>query len=411
MLRIPVFFMTLFLAAAAVHLQVAAQDVSLDSSPGPVSLNPVSMNYKAMAERMVDQLDLQPGETFLALAHPGEFQGLIPHLRYAVMEAGGVDLGVIHVLGEPVPDSWRADVLDSANAAAKPALAELLKDVDASVMLPGTTPDHPAYAAIQDNLRAGRGRTVHFHWLGNNSAVALPGQSLPPVHVLEATYERAVLETDYAALARKLRGFETAMRGSEIRVTSPGGTDIRFRIGDRPVNLQDGNASAARTDTGRVLVDREIELPAGVMRVAPMEDSVSGSIAFPPSQWSGQPVSGLVLTFEKGQVINVTAREGEAAVRAEMAAAGDAGRAFREFALGFNPLLAVPGEHPWIPYYGYGAGVVRLSLGDNTELGGEVGGGYVRWNFFADTTVTVDGEVWVRGGKLVGGGDVEKPFG
>jgi hypothetical protein len=62
----------------------------------------------------------------------------------------------------------------------------------------------------------------------------------------------------------------------------------------------------------------------------------------------------------------------------EVALAREAGRAFREFALGFNPLLAIPEHEDWIPYYGYGAGVVRLSLGDNSELGGEVGGGYVR---------------------------------
>jgi len=61
----------------------------------------------------------------------------------------------------------------------------------------------------------------------------------------------------------------------------------------------------------------------------------------------------------------------------------------------------MPENNPWIPYYGYGAGVVRLSLGDNSELGGDVRGGYVRWNFFTDTTVTIDGEVWVREGKLV----------
>jgi hypothetical protein len=95
------------------------------------------------------------------------------------------------------------------------------------------------------------------------------------------------------------------------------------------------------------------------------------------------------------------AESGQDAVEAEMAQAGTAGRAFREFALGFHPLLAVPERNPWIPYYGYGAGVVRLSLGDNSELGGDVSGGYVRWNFFTDTTVTIDGEVWVREGKLV----------
>ena len=87
-------------------------------------------------------------------------------------------------------------------------------------------------------------------------------------------------------------------------------------------------------------------------------------------------------------------------IAASMRTAGDAGRRFREFALGLNPLLAVPDRTPWIPYYGYGAGVVRLSLGDNSELGGAVGGGYVRWNFFTDLTVAVNGEVWVKGGTL-----------
>ncbi|MGH7710458.1 MAG: hypothetical protein ACREOG_04200, partial [Gemmatimonadaceae bacterium] len=91
-----------------------------------------------------------------------------------------------------------------------------------------------------------------------------------------------------------------------------------------------------------------------------------------------------------------------AAVERELQTAGPPGRAFREFALGFNPLLAIAtaGER-WIPYYGYGAGVVRLSLGDNTELGGKVSGGYVRWNFFVDATVTVGREEWVRDGKFV----------
>ena len=83
---------------------------------------------------------------------------------------------------------------------------------------------------------------------------------------------------------------------------------------------------------------------------------------------------------------------------------GEGARAFREIAIGFNPLLAVPERQPWIPYYGYGAGVLRLSLGDNSELGGVVKGGYVRWNFFTDATVTVSGVTWVREGRLVAAG-------
>lgn len=214
-------------------------------------------------------------------------------------------------------------------------------------------------------------------------------------------YQRALLQTDYTALSRVLGRFEQALRDGEIRITSPGGTDLRFRIGTRPVNRQDGDASAARAARGQVLIDREIELPAGVARVAPLEDTVEGTIAFAPSQWDSRPVEGLRLHFERGRVVRVEAATGREAVEAEMARAGEAGRRFREFALGFNPLLAVPDREPWIPYYGYGAGVVRLSLGDNSELGGTVGGGYVRWNFFTDLTVIVNGQVWVENGRLV----------
>lgn len=385
---------------ATVTLMVAA--LLLSSTAQSQSVPPrFSLQYEAMAAMIVQRLDLQPGETFLAVAHPGEFDALIPHLRYAVMKAGAVDLGVIDVLGEPVPESWDEKVLAQGGTAARTALAALLRDVDASIMLPGAVPGQPVYSAVQDNLREGLGRTIHFHWLGNGSAIPLPGQPLPDRHVLEATYQRALLETDYEALGEHQRRFEQAMRGGEVRVTNPAGTDIRFRIGDRPVNLQDGDASFARTAKGSVLIDREIELPSGVIRVAPIEESVTGTIAFPPSQWSGKPVSGLVLRFDNGVVVGITAETGNDAAESEMNAAGFAGRAFREFALGFNPLLAVPEEYPWIPYYGYGAGVVRLSLGDNSELGGEVSGGYVRWNFFTDTTVTVDGDIWVRDGRLV----------
>ncbi len=62
-----------------------------------------SFDYPAIAGRLVQQLRLQPGETVLLVAMPGTFEDLVPHLRQAVMKAGGVDLGVVDVLREPVP--------------------------------------------------------------------------------------------------------------------------------------------------------------------------------------------------------------------------------------------------------------------------------------------------------------------
>ena len=368
----------------------------------PLDAQPrLTMDWEAMAEQLATRLAPEPGEKILLVARPGQFDELIPPLRYALMRAGAVDLGVIDVIEEPYPTGWDDELLARNNDAARAVYREMLRDFDGAIMLPGARPDHAVYAALQDLLHEGIGRTIHFHWTQNGSAFPLPGQPMPGQAVIDATYQRALLETDYAGLTAVQERFVDAMRGAEVRVTTPRGTDIRFRIGDRPVNFGDGNASKARTDQGVILIDREIELPSGAVRVAPVEESVNGAIVFPPSQWDGRPVTGLTVELENGRVAGVTAESGQEAAEAELAGVPEEARAFREFALGFNPLLAVPERNPWIPYYGYGAGIVRLSLGDNSELGGTVTGGYVRWNFFTDTTVTVGDEVWVRDGQLV----------
>jgi hypothetical protein len=354
-------------------------------------------DWPALAARIVHQLAPQPGEKVLLVAAPGRFPALVAELRYAIVEAGAVDLGAMEVLPSPLPPAWDPAVLARGARPAREALRRALAEADAAVILPGAAAIHPPYAALQDRMREGHGRVVHFHWEG---AFPFAGQPLPPQEMIDAVYQKAVLETDYAALAAAQRRFRDALRQGEARVTTPLGTDLRFRVGDRPVTLQDGDASAARAREARVLIDREVELPPGAVRVAPLEDTVDGVIAYPPSRWDQRPVTGLRLRFERGRVVAVTADTGRAAVEAEMARGGEAARSFREFVLGLNPLLAVPERRPWIPYYGYGAGVLRLSLGDNSELGGAVRGDYVRWDFFTDATVRVGGDTWVEGGRL-----------
>ncbi|HSR70291.1 MAG TPA: aminopeptidase [Acidobacteriota bacterium] len=353
-------------------------------------------DWEALAEAIAYRLELQPGEKVLLLTYPGRFQSLADQLRSQVRRAGAVDMGQMEVW-RFTPTGDPAFQPDEAWNRAREAAREMLSDVDVTLKLPGALPFHAPYQAVQDLLRQGKGRTVHFHWEG---AYDLQGNALPVSERVSRLYEKAVLETDYDAVAETQRSFESAMRQHPVRVTTPAGTDITFRIGGRPVTRQDGDASATRASQARNLIDREVELPCGAIRVAPLEESVEGVIVFPETTWAGQKVRNLRMRFERGRVAEWSAQEGAQAVQEEMAQAGDASRAFREFALGFNPLLAVPREDPWIPYYGYGAGVVRLSLGDNSELGGNVGGGYVRWNFFVDADVQVGDEAWVQQGRL-----------
>jgi hypothetical protein len=99
-------------------------------------------------------------------------------------------------------------------------------------------------------------------------------------------------------------------------------------------------------------------------------------------------------------VSKASAREGEADVLA-LLKSSPALENFREIGIGFNPALRAPAGSTVLPYYGYGAGVVRLSLGDNEELAGAVRGGASMWLFFPDATVTVGAHAIVKEGKLL----------
>lgn len=348
-----------------------------------------SLPWDDLAAVLVQRMALLPGERVLLLGSHGRFDGLVGPLRQAITDADGVLAGAYTArpgeIGDPGP--WDG-VLDGDVG----ALQRTLANIDVGVMLPGTSAGDAAYAALQRNLAVlgGSRRTIHFHWQG---AYGLDSRAFEPDAVVDAAYVAAVLNTDYPALAAAQAAWIDRARRGEIRVTTPEGTDVSFRIGDRPVTRQDGDASAARALRARNLIDREIELPAGALRVAPIEETVRGIIAFPPMVWSGAEVRGLRMWFEAGKLTRWEAETGRDAVEAELAEGGEAARSFRELALGFNPLLRVR-WHPelgerWIPYYGYGDGVIRLSLGDNTELGGNVTGPYVRWNFFVDGTVEI----------------------
>lgn len=358
---------------------------------------PSHPDWSRIGALLLERMDLQAGEKVLLVATPGRFDPLIEVLKTGVLSNKAEYLGTISV-SDSRPDHWNTDFTVRALQLERDSLKAYLRAVDLGIMLPGPTPGDLVYKLIQENLTEGRGRTIHFHWSG---AYGLNGQPLKVTPEIDQFYQTALLETDYGSLAESQRTFEENVRGQVVTVTTPGGTNVSFSVGDRPVTRQDGDASAVRASQALNLIDREVELPAGAIRVAPLEETVGGVIVFPDAEWEGELVTGLRLTFDKGKVVDIQAEKGLEAVKREMEIAGEAGRSFREFALGFNPMLAIPSTDPWIPYYGYGTGVVRLSLGDNTELGGKVTGGYVRWNFFTDATVKVGKEVWVQDGKLV----------
>ena len=289
-----------------------------------------AVNYAKMAHRIVDAIGLQPGEKVFFGGDPRRF----PELHEELMRM-------------------------------LPSRTKTLAEADVYLQLPGDTPP-PELVKWTD--AGGSHRQLHFHW--DAGSLLADGVTQRHTPELDAIY--------YEALFAKVKPPAELLHKATIRVTTPAGTDLAFQTGDRPINIQDGDCSRERVSRAKVRVDREIELPAGVMRIAPMEKTVNGTFVLP---------DGTKLRIKRGKVLNpVQGLPDE----------------FREIGIGFNPkLVPIPGSDV-LPYFGYGAGIVRLSLGDNEELGGAVRSGVRRWFFFPDATVVVNGKTVIRAGRLQG---------
>jgi hypothetical protein len=336
--------------------------------------------WSDMARRIVAALQVERGERVMLRFDPQTMGELQPQVAKQLRAAGAEVES--HAFGQ----------LDN--------FPQRLTKIDIYVWLPaGPTAEEPpdqADALMKwIDARQGR-RELHFHWVDGTRDV--DGLTVPHRPAYDRVYLDA-LDIDYAAMAAQMDAAIARLRAGEVRVTTPAGTDVRFRVGDRPFNRQTGDASKANARKGRIRIDRHTELPAGVMRVAPIENSVNGVLVLPAARFGSVRATNVRLVIRDGVVIESSATSGADAVKAFLASEPGASR-FREFALGFNPKLTIPAGEQALPYYGYGAGVVRMSLGDNNELGGSVRGGGIRWLFFPDATVVAGGASLVERGRL-----------
>ena len=344
----------------------------------PIWLGGQTLPYSDMAARITGALKIVAGERVLLRVNPDVMQELEPAVR-AALEAAGAKVETITGSVSDLPARLaRTDIYVWLPAASTVTTAEERQALTTWVDAGGTR------------------RELHFHWL--EGTLQSDGIAAPHTPAYDRLYLDA-LDIDYDMLGRQMDRAVTLLRSGEVRVTDPRGTDLRFRVGERPFNKQDGDGSRARLARARMRIDRHIELPAGVMRVAPIETSVAGTMHIATLPLGATRATDVRLQFDSGRVVKATASQGVEALDALLKTPGAS--EFREFCLGFNPRLGPPQGEATVPYFGYGDGVVRMSLGNNEELGGNVRGGFIRWIFFPDATVSVSGETLVRNGRLV----------
>lgn len=373
------------------------------------------MQWERIAQTVVHQvLQLARHERVILSADPYFGGAALDAVRQEIQRARAIELAtILHwtpaLAAARAPHGRYADAEDDAAETA--AMRGLFATADVFILLMNDRRGKRTLATSQSDLVVDgwkNGRSVHLHWFHDP---AIPDPAHPVNLALDRMNQAAVIDVDYAQLKADMMGLARHMSGATIRVTDSAGTDLSFRAGTR-FHVNHGDASrehAAGMDSGR---DREEELPAGSLRSIPEPGSASGVLVFPASKDGESPAlgrgmdcrpfaqAGLRLMFRDGRVVALeTDGDQRALDRLWAAETGDRDQ-LGELVLGCNPLLVpVPGS-TFHPHYGFGAGVVRLILGDNLLSGGRYRSSFHRWVMWGDASLEINGQVAVDAGRL-----------
>ena len=201
---------------------------------------------------------------------------------------------------------------------------------------------------------------------------------------------------DYHEIAAKARILARIICGEgEARITTPHGTDFKFRLDRRPADDGYGLADQETVQKGRVVF-----IPAGGVETSASEDSGQGRIVFDApilSLVKEGRIERLTLKVKDGHILESSADSNSSAFHRWLkGGSGDIDR-FGFFGFGLNPKLR----------HGFTQddkvlGGVTIGFGDNSEKGGKnksTPRGF--WASMTQANVTIDGRAIMRDGSLL----------
>lgn len=372
-----------------------------------------ALDWPGMARKLVrDVLQVQRLERVIVSADPYYGAAMLEAVREEIQRVGAFEYATIMHWTPGLTDLRAANgrKLEPEDAAAEDeAMVKLFEGADVFIWLMNRFYHDRSTIAIGQTehvLDTWRGRSAHFHWFHDPN---IPDPAHPINMAIDKVYERAILELDYAALKQTMQNLKRLVSNRRIRVTNPAGTDISFDVGAH-FHTNFGDASKERIAGVSNARDREEELPCGCFRTIPLIDTVEGVMAFEssfgyPAMGHGLDVNlfledGLRIYFETGRIVRIeTDGDQKLLDRLWSEQTGDKDR-LGEMVLGCNPLLTPVEGSGFAPYYGFGEGALRLTIGENIESGGTVISSLHRWLMFFDATIEVDGELICKDGSL-----------
>ena len=199
---------------------------------------------------------------------------------------------------------------------------------------------------------------------------------------------------DYHKVSRREKVLASLLSGKEeVQITSSHGTNLRFKLDNRPVNASDGIVTKEKAKKGLITF-----LPAGGVEVSANEESAEGKVVYDvPIRVKGGSVVGLTLHVKDGDIVKYEARERKEVFKQYLKeGSGDINR-FAFFGFGLNPYLR----------HGFTQddkvlGGVTVGFGDSENKDGKnKAEGHEWWASMTRATVTIGDTEVMRDGTLL----------
>jgi aminopeptidase len=381
---------------------------------GFLSIQPAAAqerNFGELAHRIITtSANVQPGDVVVVSGGKHTIP-LMEALAIEAMKAGGM---VTLFLGsDKVTRYFNADVPDPYLQQEPRFFAEWLKQVDVWIALPDASDIKALTAGVPASRLAEIDKANQFF------TGMLDGMKFRQVALIYPTDERGesfglegtiyvnmiweAIGADYKQISDngiKLKNMLEAAKS--VRVTSPSGTDFTFKLGKRPIFLDDGIVSAEKAKS-KSFIDRTTGLPAGTLTLAPLEDSATGKAFVPRAECRFEPMTDVSFEFKKGKMEDFKAAKGGNCFQEMMSASSGPTDQIGSLSIGLNPAWKVHEENGAHYYPNSGLGVVFVGIGDNQLLGGT---NKTQGNFgfgfpIVGATVEIDGKAVIKDGKLL----------
>lgn len=217
------------------------------------------------------------------------------------------------------------------------------------------------------------------------------GARIASMPMLTAEMALRTLNIDYETLSLLTQKYvEMLTKGREARITSPSGTDLTVKLGERSGILDAGQLSYGGACGN---------LPAGEAFIAPLEGSGEGMIVFDGSLagW-GMLEEHVKISVQNGRAVEISGGKAAQWLIQALDERGENARNIAELGIGTNAKARLSGV---IIEDEKAYGTAHIALGDNKGIGGTVEAGIHVDGMIINPSITVDGQIISEKGELL----------